>query len=320
MSRYRKWTPERINEVLSVLKGHTTYAQALEEIGESSDAIYKAFARAGLEAPTVYLAQSEDEIQRRSLLERNNNIKTILVFNDVHIPFHNEAACRNVLQLAKDMQPDHVVINGDLLDCYSLSRFPQQPGMPNLQDEIDMGSEFLWELRRNCPIAKIDYLEGNHEERLKRVLVENHGLFGLKDLSIPRLLNLEELNITYHSYKHPLDFLGNRLSIVHGHRANKHAGASAKAHLLDDGYYNVVVGHTHRMGAYYHDGHYGRRRGIENGGLFCKEKLEYIVEPNWQNGFCVIHYLEGNDKFLQFIPVEMDNDGTFIYKGVLYQS
>lgn len=316
----RKWTSTKINKALDTLKKHVSFQDALEEIGESSDALYKAFSRAGLETPTVYLASSKEEVSRRELFAASSGVKTILVFNDVHIPFHNEAACRNVIKLAGDLQPDHVVINGDLLDCYTLSRFPKAPGMPNLQDEVDIGREMLRELRMKVPTATFDYLEGNHEERLKRMILENPGLFGLKALTIESLLDLKDLNINYHSYKQPVDFVGNQLTFVHGHRANKHSGASAKAHLIDNGFHNVVVGHTHRMGSYFHDGHYGRRRAYENGGLFCKKKLEYMVEPNWQNGFCVIHYLEGDDNFIQIIPVEMNNEGTFIWKGVLYKS
>jgi hypothetical protein len=192
--------------------------------------------------------------------------------------------------------------------------------MPNLQQEIDIGAELLNELRSNCPTAKIDYLEGNHEERLKRLVRQQHSLYGLRALSIPSLLNLEDLDIDYHAYKHPLDFNGKILSIVHGHRVSKHSAYSAKAHLIDNGYMNVIIGHTHRMGFYYHDGHNGRRRGYENGGLFDRNKLKYVVEPNWQNGFCVVYLRDDDPEFVQIVPIEMANDGSFIWKGDIYES
>lgn len=316
----KKWTQEKIKRTLKVLQRHTDYKEALKELGETADAVYNAFIRSGLLAPSEYLASSGTEIQRRKQMVSSDGVKSIVVFNDVHIPFHNEAACRNVLRFCKDIQPDNIVINGDLLDCYSVSSFPKEPGKPNLQEELDIGAEFLNELRSNCPTSEIDYLEGNHEERLKRLVRQQHSLYGLRALTIPSLLFLDDLDITYHSYKHPLDFNGKILSIVHGHKVSKHSAYSAKAHLIDNGYMNVIIGHTHRMGFYYHSGHIGRRRGYENGGLFDKSKLEYVVEPNWQNGFCVVYLREDDPEFVQIVPIEMSDDGSFIWKGQIYQS
>lgn len=317
----KKWTKNKIKKAIDILKSKTDYQLALGELGETSDALYKAFKRNGLSSPTEYLASSEEEIKRREELTCSSGIQTMVVMSDHHIPNHNEAACRNVLKLCKDLQPDDVVINGDLLDCYNLSRFPQKPGKPNLQAELDIASEFLHELRDICPTAKIDYLEGNHEERLKRIVVEQRAFYGLRALSIPSLLHLDSLDITYHGYKHPVDYKGKLLSIVHGHRVSKHSAYSAKAHLLDDGYWNVLIGHTHRMGAFFHTGHaLGRRRAYELGGLYSKKKLEYVVEPNWQNGFAVVYLKDDDPNFIQVIPVEMTDDGSFIWKGILYES
>lgn len=246
-------------------------------------------------------------------------VKSLVIFNDVHIPFHHKQGCQNVLQFCEDMQPDHVVINGDFLDCYSVSIFPKEPGMPNLQSEIDEGAAFLKDLRRRCPDAEMDYLEGNHEERLKRLVKQQHSLYGLRALTIPSLLGLDKLNIRYHAYKHPVNF-GARgiLTVVHGHKVSKHSAYSAKAHLLDDGYQNVIIGHTHRMGFYYHDGHMGRRRAYENGGLFDKQKLDYVVGPNWQMGFCVVYLREDDPDFLQVHPIEMTDSGSFVWNGKVY--
>lgn len=249
----------------------------------------------------------------------SGDIQTIVIFNDVHIPFHHRSGCKNVLKFCEDFQPDNIVINGDFLDCFSVSIFPKNPGGPNLQDEIDEGREFLEDLRQKCPEAVIDYTEGNHEERLKRLVKSQHSLYGLKAFTIPHLLGLDKLDIAYHPYKHPVDFHEGLLSVVHGHRVSKHSAYSAKAHLLDDGYQNVIIGHTHRMGSFFYSGHSGDRRAFENGGLFDINQLDYVVGPNWQMGFCVVYLLRDNPDFLQIVPIEMNNeDGSFIWEGRLY--
>lgn len=311
----RKWTRNRISESIKVLGSHTNYSEALEELGETKDSLYNAFSRAGLNPPTEYLAQEPVMSQPQ---KSPTGVYSICVINDVHIPNHNEAACMNVMEFISDEQPDHIVINGDLMDCYWLSSFPKEPGVPDFQAELDMTFEFLEEIRKRAPNAKIDYLEGNHEERLKRRLKETQAFHSLRAINIPELLFLDDLDITYHPYKKPLDFNGKTLSIVHGHRVSKHSAYSAKAHLLDEDYMNVIIGHTHRMGMYYKTGHIGRRRALENGGLFDKKKLEYVVNPNWQNGFCMVYLAEHDPDFIQIQPIEMTDEGAFIWRGKIY--
>lgn len=319
----KKWTKKRISETIEVLGRHTNYSEALEEIGETKDSLYNAFQRASKQAPTHYLGMhmsgKTPSQSPASTLHTGDKVYSICVINDVHIPNHNEAACKNVMDFIRDEQPDHVVINGDLMDCYWLSSFPKEPGVPDMQAEIDLTVEFLTELREAAPHAKIDYLEGNHEERLKRRLKEMVAFHSLRDFSIPGLLYLDDFDITYHKYKKPLDFNNKTLSIVHGHRVSKHSAYSAKAHLLDDDYMNIIIGHTHRMGMYYKTGHIGRRRALENGGLFDKAKLDYVVNPNWQNGFCMVYLLEDDPSFTQIQPIEMTDEGTFVWRGKLYR-
>lgn len=301
----RKWTTKKIQNTVNILRNNTNYQEALKQIGETSDSVYNAFQRLGMKAPSTYLrSKAPSEIQ------------TLVIFNDVHIPFHHVQGCENVLEFCRDIQPDNIAINGDFLDCYSLSSFPKEPGSPSFQEEIDLGKDMLTRLRRYCPDAEIDYLEGNHEERLKRVIREQRAFYNLKALNLPTLLGLEGLNIHYHAYKHPVDY--GPLTVVHGHRVSKHSGASAKAHLLDDGYQNVVIGHTHRMGTYFHSGHSGIRRAFENGGLFDASQLEYVVGPNWQNGFCVVYLKRNDPSYLQIVPIEMGSNCEFVWNGKMY--
>lgn len=311
----KKWTKKRLSAAKDILSKHTIYSKAIIEIGESKDSVYNAFSRAGMDTPTSYLKTHGSGTKKKTTPEK---IQSICVINDVHIPNHNEAACQNVMDFIRDEQPDNVVINGDLMDCYWLSTFPKEPGVPDFQAELDMTVEFLEELRAVAPNAKIDYLEGNHEERLKRRLKDMQAFHSLRAINMPDLLFLDELGISYHKYKKPLNFNGKTLSIVHGHRVSKHSGYTAKAHLLDDDYMNVIIGHTHRMGMYYKTGHIGKRRALENGGLFDKAKLDYVVNPNWQNGFCMVYLREDDPDFVQIQPIEMTDAGVFVWRGKIY--
>lgn len=322
----KKWTPKYLKQTQTILSKHSVYANALEEAGEKKSAIERAFARHGLKHPTTYL-QTEDVptrpvVKKKKALKNptkgNSDLYTMVIFNDVHIPNHNEKACQNVMNFIRHENPDHVVINGDLMDCYWLSSFPKSPGVPDFQAELDMTIEFLSDLRHVAPNARIDYLEGNHEERLKRRLKEMVAFHSLRVMNLPELLFLEDFDIKYYDYKKPLNMHGNTLSIIHGHRISKHSAYSAKAHLLDDDFMNVIMGHTHRIGLYCKTGHIGKRRALENGGLFDKSKLDYTTNPNWQNGFCVVYLKKSDPDFIHITPIEMTDEGSFIWEGRIF--
>ena len=328
----KKWTDQKIRETIEVLQRHTDYQTAIEELGETKDSIYNAFNRQGFYPPSEYLASSQEQIERRKKMEPDKALQTILIGSDFHFPFHNVRGVRNFLKFAGDLQPDHIVLNGDLLDCYTVSAFPKAPGMPDLQAELDMGIEFLQDLKSACPTAKITFIEGNHEERLKRFMKTNKALYGLRCFQLPKLLRLDELDIDYVEYGDCLDFHSGvyEISITHGHKVRKHSAYSAKGHLLDEYYANVIHGHTHRIGTFYQDGKLGRRRAFEIGGLFDRDQADYVTgEKNWQNGFAVLYTSKGSDCQecgrahdpeypAACYTVEMQNNGTFVWNGKIY--
>lgn len=239
----------------------------------------------------------------------------IVICSDVHVPFHNVQLVANFERFVRDAQPDVLIVNGDFLDCESISRFPSPLGRPTLQAECDAGEEILSALTDAAPNAERHLTEGNHEERLRRLLLENPGLQDLRCLTIPELMNIDDYGYAWHPYEHAVDF--GRLSVIHGHYVRKHSSCSAKAHLLDGGYDVVVHGHTHRMGAFWETGHKGIRRGFEIGGLFDYDQADYVKGPkNWQNGFAVAYVYPDGEAHVQLI--EARRDGSFLAEGRYY--
>lgn len=317
------WTDEKLQKAVRTLERHTRLDPALQELNISYDAIQAAFKRYGLDTPTSYLRHpdSKEDVDDRpsdpsSRLLPSDDLQTIIVANDFHIPFHCENGVEAWLDFCEDLQPDEIVINGDFLDCHSISSFPKEPGDPLLQDEIDQGKEILYDLRSRCQDAKIYYLEGNHEERLHRLMKEKEGLYQLEAISLQNLLDMEELDIIYRPYMEAVQL--NELTVVHGDKSRKHSAYTAKAMIVDKGYRSVIIGHTHRLGWFTQDGYEGRKRALENGGLFDKRMIDYNKDPiNWQNGFAVV-YQQPDKEFLQINPVEMNDLGQFVWKGEIY--
>jgi hypothetical protein len=87
-----------------------------------------------------------------------------VVIPDAHCPYHDKKTYDTVLQFTKDQHPDHVVIIGDFVDMYSVSKYDKNPERAGrLQEELDSAHDALSQLREAVPKAKIHYLEGNHE-------------------------------------------------------------------------------------------------------------------------------------------------------------
>lgn len=311
----KKWTKERIDEALSILSRNHDYSQALDALDESSNSLGSAFQRAGLEAPTTYLADTAEEANFRQTNQPPEGVRTIVVANDHHVPFHNKAGVENWLNFCRDQQPDIIVLNGDFLDCYSISRFNKEPGMPSLQDEIDEGLAVLEKLRRYCPTAELWYTEGNHEARLKHLIKVQHGLYGLKAFELESLLEFDRLGINYKDYGDIL-FFGD-LAIYHGEVTRSRSGYSARGELEKGGFKNIITGHTHRMGFYMQKTYTGNRQALENGGLFDIEQCEYALNPNWQNGFCIVHQKEDTG-WMQINPIYVQYDGSFMWNNKIY--
>ena len=311
----KKWTEDRIKEALSILTRSHDYSQALDEIGETSNSLGSAFKRQGLEAPTSYLANSEDEAVLRKASVLPEGMRSIVVFNDVHVPFHNKNGVQAVLEFCRDQQPDAIVINGDFIDCFSISSFAKKPGGPVLQDELDEGLEILDQLRRYCPLSEITYTEGNHEERLRRLVKEQHGLYRLRAWALESLLEFDRLGIEYLDYG-VIKWFGD-LAVYHGQYVSGHAGYTARRELERGGFRYVITGHVHRMGLHHRKGYTGNKIALENGGLFDIEQCDYMMNPNWMNGFCIVYQDESRD-FTQINPIPMEYDGTFVWNNRWY--
>ena len=94
----------------------------------------------------------------------------ILVLSDIHFPYHDEEALGTAIQYGIQQQVNTILLNGDILDFYQLSRFDKDPSKPKMQVELEQGRWFMKALRTAFPKARIYYKIGNHEERLEKWL------------------------------------------------------------------------------------------------------------------------------------------------------
>lgn len=235
---------------------------------------------------------------------------------DWHIPYHDPIAVELVLKFLEWFRPDTVFILGDYIDAYSVSRFDKDPQrLLSLQSELDEARGILCKLRRVCPRARIIYIAGNHEDRLRRYLWKAPEISVLDNLQLPALLGLEELDIDYHGYERQLEWHG--LLVEHGDRVSKHSAYTAKAMLEARGV-SGISGHSHRLAAYYRTDNGGVKVWYENG-CVCDTNPTYVIgKPNWAQGFTVAHALKGRQRFAASqIPIL---SGRLFYDGRVWEA
>lgn len=131
-----------------------------------------------------------------------------LCAGDIHGMRMDKAAVGAFLQDVEAWRPDEVIIGGDLVECGGWLAKHQPVGFVaysdySYQQDIVAANWFLDELQSRAPGAKIFYIEGNHEDRVERWIVDQvasaqrDGEF-LEKLISPRiLLRLEERGIQY---------------------------------------------------------------------------------------------------------------------------
>ena len=247
---------------------------------------------------------------------------TALLYGDTHFPNHDPRALTIVSAVAEMLKPDTLVHMGDLLDCYSLSRFDKNPErLETLQDEINMARQHLAQMRLQNPQAAFVLLEGNHENRLRRTLWNLEGtsraLTSLtnfrKALTWPALLGLEEMGITFVSYdgqQAKQKFLPKWI-LKHGTIVRKYSGYTARGEMEKYGR-SGASGHTHRLGAHFHQDHNGNHCWVETG-CTCSLNPEYMADPDWQQG-CVVLTFEPETGAFQAEPIYI-HQGLAVWRG-----
>jgi len=253
-----------------------------------------------------------------------HNWQLVVVANDFQVPFHDEGALVLFRRFLQRERPDWLILNGDFQDFWEISSFDQTPRAGKaFMEEIALGRRILEGFRRIIPRARITWIEGNHEFRLRTYVIAHAAeLYGLPGLSVPELFRLKELVIDYVrcptiAGRFTDTFIkAGELYVGHWNKVSRHGGATARA-LVEDKGVNVLQGHTHRFGAHARTTVDGRvLLGIENASM-CARRSGYVAHPNWQLGFSVVYLHQPSGRF-QWFPVLIGRGG-FVWQGRRYR-
>ena len=231
--------------------------------------------------------------------QHNIEGKVMLAMMDIHLPFHDKQSLLTAIEEGKRRNADVVLLNGDIIDCVSLSRFNKSNYDRSFKDELDLARGFLKWIREQFPKAQIIYKEGNHEKRFEDYVRRNaDALDNIEDIQLNTLLRLETFGITHIEHTQIMNF--GKLNIIHGHEYFGGGVINVARGYLIKAFDNIMLGHRHTSQDYTFKKVNQDLVGAWGVGCLCKLMPAYMSLNQWNHGFCI---------------VEKQPDGTFVIEN-----
>ena len=317
--------------------------------GEDTITLYqvKAFLERKIE-PDRQPAHPSKFIPRVEATGRDDGLKTCLIVPDLQLgyawrdrytyldPMHDRTAMDAVVSMARSMQPDIVVLLGDMLDLAPWStRFPRKPEFrQTTQPAIDELHWWLADLRSACQSSKMLYLAGNHEERIAKAAVEllpevtgvAPALETDPVLSLNRLLHLDKLDIDYVG-PYGADWWlwpdsNSPVRVTHGTKVRGGSGGTATA-IAKTARWSEVYGHIHRVEMVQKTFHGpDGPQCVTACSPGCLVRIPgptpgVSLTPDWQQGVGVAILDENtNDVHMQVLPI---TNGRIVWNGRVFE-
>ena len=206
----------------------------------------------------------------------------ILILSDLHIPYHDNEAIKAALDYGRvDRDINTILLNGDIMDFYSLSRFVKDPRARSLKQELEDMKKFLGVLGD----YKIYYKLGNHEERLEKYLmIKAPELLGITEFELQNLLGFGSRGIELINDQRIV--MAGKLPILHGHEfwSKSTGGVNPARSLFLKSSKSALVAHSHRTSIHTEMDLMGKIITCWSVGGLCQLHPEYARINKWNHG------------------------------------
>ena len=217
----------------------------------------------------------------------------LLVVSDIHFGQEDQDAVKTFLYAQKHIPVDLIILLGDIFEFYGLSTFAKNPQLmaKSLQSEIDAYTEFMDELD-NIETPKISAI-GNHELRYLRHLEANPYLYAVSDYTLDKIMKVDKYKllpmVDQIIFSEDSDMItpNPTLVLMHGTKAQKHGGTSARLQSENYGYINYGQGHSHKLSVVQRRTLRGIISVFETGCLATLNP-EWVNFPDYNQGFMYV--------------------------------
>lgn len=234
-----------------------------------------------------YSLPSSDEGDYRPYVIKGH--RCILVLSDVHIPYHSISALTAAIDYAKQLPVDAILLNGDILDCYQLSRFEKDPNKRSFAEELEAFREFIEVLKREFPNARMYYKLGNHEERYDAFLMRKaHELVGVEEFGMKSVIARRAPGVIMIGDKRPLKIAS--LYGLHGHEyvGGVIAPVNPARGLFNRAKASSFQGHNHQTSEHTEPTLSGNMITTFSVGCLSELHPAYMPLNKWNHGFAYI--------------------------------
>ena len=246
-----------------------------------------------------------------------------VLWPDTHEPYSHAKAVALALNVISDLSSslDEIVFLGDFADFYAVNSHGKHPGMMHLLvDEVDKVNFSLDLIDSTFPRVRKVFLEGNHEFRLERYLINvAPALFGVTDLNFLFRFNQRPgWTVIPYGPEQRFRVLGSNLHARHEPLASS-AAASLKQSMC-----NLTYGHIHRIESATHVTLPGKTLTNFSVGWLgdCRKKevFGYVKgHHRWNLGFGLVWVdTETNEFYAQTVPIH--SDITCVVNGKRYRA
>jgi len=233
-----------------------------------------------------YNLPESDETEYKPFVLKGH--KRIAILSDIHIPYHSQAAITAALDFCKKEKPDALLLNGDILDCFQLSRFVKDPRKRHFAEELRMFKEML-EIFEKTLKCKIYFKFGNHSERYEMFLFQKaKELIGVEEFELENIIKARSRGIEIIKDKRIIQ--ANGLNIIHGHEFSTgfFSPVNVARGLFLRGKTSALQGHSHQTSEHTESDMNGKITTTWSTGCLCELHPAYAPINKWNWGFCMV--------------------------------
>ena len=250
------------------------------------------------------LPESDEAVYEPYVLDA----KRLLVLSDIHIPYHSIDAITCAFDYAKGEKPDAILLNGDTIDFFGLSRFMKDPKKRSVAHELQAFKELVDVIKKTFN-AKIYYKMGNHCERYEHFLwMKAHELVGIEEFDFSNIIKARAEGIEIIKDKRIMK--AGDLNIIHGHEfgGSVFSPVNIARGLFLKGKVSAMQGHNHQSSSHSESNMNGEITTTWSLGCLCELHPAYLPINKWNHGFAIVD-IDGKN-------FEVRNKN--IYKGQIF--
>ena len=227
-------------------------------------------------------------------LRITEDFKRVGVLSDIHVPYHSMSAIICAIKHLREIGIDCLILNGDIMDFYAISRHEKEKDLRDFPREIEMGRNFLQKIRDLFPLIPIYYKMGNHENRWQRYLNEQAEEFAqLHEMQFEQFFRLDKLSMTYVPDWQGIE-LGDLL-ILHGHELLA-GGMNPSQSTFNKTFCNTLIGHVHRTTSTTKKNGFKEFFHTYSTGCLTQLSPKYYPFAQHNNGYAIVEIEDGKTK------------------------